>query len=33
VPILKQHLKGKLIHGQEWRAGSKKREDLIKDFR
>lgn len=33
VPILKQHLKGKLIGGQEWRAGSKKRDDLIADFR
>ncbi|GAB4822357.1 hypothetical protein N2152v2_009403 [Parachlorella kessleri] len=33
VPILKHYLKGKLIRGQEWRAGSKKREDLVKDFR
>lgn len=33
VPVLKAHLKGKLISGQEWRAGSKKRSELIKDYR
>ena len=33
VPILKAHLKGKWIGGQEWRAGNKKRSELISDYR
>lgn len=33
VPVLKAHLKGKLIGGQEWRAGNKKRSELITDYR
>jgi len=33
VPVLKKHLKGKLIYGTEWRMGNKKREDLIEDYR
>lgn len=33
VPVLKAHLKGKTVHGQEWRMGSKKREELIEDYR
>lgn len=33
VQLLKAHLKGKLIAGQEWKAGSKKREDLMFDYR
>jgi hypothetical protein len=33
VSLLKAHLKGKLIHGQEWRAGNKKRSELISDYR
>ena len=33
VPILKAHLKGKWICGQEWRAGNKKRSELISDYR
>ena len=33
VPILKAHLKGKWIGGEEWRAGCKKRSELISDYR
>ena len=33
VPILKAHLRGKWIGGQEWRAGNKKRSELISDYR
>ena len=33
VPVLKTHLRGKSIHGNEWKMGSKKREDLIEDYR
>ena len=33
VPVLKTHLKGKLIHGSDWKMGNKKREDLIEDYR
>ena len=33
VPILKAHLKGKWIGGWEWRAGNKKRSELISDYR
>ena len=33
VPVLKAHLKGKWIGGQEWRAGNKKRSELISDYR
>lgn len=33
VQLLKAHLKGKLIGGQEWKAGSKKKEDLMYDYR
>ena len=33
VPVLKAHLKGKWIGGQEWRAGYKKRSELISDYR
>lgn len=31
--MLKAHLKGKWICGQEWRAGNKKRSELISDYR
>lgn len=33
VPVLKTHLRGKSINGSEWKMGSKKREDLIEDYR
>jgi len=33
VQLLKAHLKGKVIGGQEWKAGNKKREDLMYDYR
>lgn len=33
VPLLKEHLRGKVIGGAEWRPGSKKRDDLVADFR
>lgn len=33
VPVLKTHLRGKSIHGTEWKMGNKKREDLIEDYR
>ncbi len=33
VPALKAHLKGKWVGGQEWRPGSKKRSELIDDYR
>ncbi len=33
VPLLKEHLRGKVIGGVEWRPGSKKRDDLVADFR
>lgn len=33
VPVLKSHLRGKRVHGQEWRMGTKKREELIEDYR
>ncbi|KAL4427717.1 hypothetical protein ABPG75_001806 [Micractinium tetrahymenae] len=33
VPLMKAALKDKLINGQRWRAGSKKREELIRDYR
>lgn len=33
IPVLKTHLRGKSIHGMEWKMGSKKREDLIEDYR
>ena len=33
VPMLKAHLKGKWIGSQEWRAGNKKRGELIGDYR
>ena len=33
VPVLKTHLRGKSIQGMEWKMGSKKREDLIEDYR
>lgn len=33
VSVLKAHLRGKLIRGIEWKMGSKKREDLIEDYR
>ena len=33
VQLLKAHLKGKVIGGQEWKAGSKKKEDLMFDYR
>ena len=33
VPLLKEHLRGKLLSGVPWRAGAKKREELIADFR
>ena len=33
VQLLKAHLKGKLIGGQEWKAGNKKKEDLMYDYR
>lgn len=33
VQLLKAHLRGKFIDGQEWRAGTKKKEDLMYDYR
>lgn len=33
VQLLKAHLKGKFINGQEWKAGTKKKEDLMYDYR
>ena len=33
VQLLKAHLKGKFIGGQEWKAGNKKKEDLTYDYR
>ena len=33
VPLLKAHLRGKVVRGEEWRPGSKKREALLQDFR
>ena len=33
VPVLKTHLRGKSVNGAEWKMGSKKREDLIEDYR
>ena len=33
VQLLKAHLKGKFINGQEWKAGNKKKEDFICDYR
>lgn len=33
VQLLKAHLKGKIIGGQEWKAGNKKKEDLMYDYR
>ena len=33
VPVLRTHLRGKSINGTEWKMGSKKREDLIEDYR
>ena len=33
VPVLKQHLRGKTVNGRAWRAGSKKREELLEDYR
>lgn len=33
VQLLKAHLKGKVIGGQEWKAGNKKKEDLMYDYR
>lgn len=33
VQLLKAHLRGKIIGGQEWRAGNKKKEDLMYDYR
>ena len=33
VQLLKAHLKGKFINGQEWKAGNKKKEDLMYDYR
>lgn len=33
VQLLKTHLKGKLIRGQEWKAGNKKKDDLVSDYR
>lgn len=33
VQLLKAHLRGKMIGGQEWRAGNKKKEDLMYDYR
>ena len=33
VQLLKAHLRGKIIRGQEWKAGSKKKEDLMCDYR
>ncbi|DBB08621.1 TPA: hypothetical protein ACH3X3_008748 [Trebouxia sp. C0006] len=33
VQLLKAHLKGKVVGGQEWKAGNKKREDLMYDYR
>ena len=33
VQLLKTHLRGKLIRGQEWKAGNKKKDDLVSDYR
>ena len=33
VPLLKVHLRGKLIGGCEWRQGTKKRDALVQDYR
>ena len=33
VQLLKAHLRGKIIGGQEWKAGNKKKEDLMYDYR
>ena len=33
VQLLKAHLRGKLIRGQEWKAGNKKKDDLVSDYR
>ena len=33
VQLLKTHLRGKLICGQEWKAGNKKKDDLVSDYR
>jgi len=33
VQLLKAHLKGKIIGGLEWKAGNKKKEDLVYDYR
>ncbi|KAL3131725.1 hypothetical protein ABBQ38_007446 [Trebouxia sp. C0009 RCD-2024] len=33
VQLLKAHLRGKMIGGQEWKAGNKKKEDLMYDYR
>lgn len=33
VQLLKAHLRGKVIGGQEWKAGNKKKEDLMYDYR
>lgn len=33
VALMKEALKDKVIGGQRWRLGSKKREDLVRDYR
>ena len=33
VDVLKQHLRGRVIRGAEWRAGNKKRAELVADCR
>lgn len=33
VQLLKTHLKGKVIKGAEWKAGVKKKDDLVADYR
>ena len=33
VPLLKEHLRGKTVGSSTWRAGAKKRDELLGDFR
>jgi hypothetical protein len=33
VALMKEVLRGRVVHGQRWRLGSKKREDLVRDYR
>jgi hypothetical protein len=33
IALMREVLKDKMIQGQRWRLGSKKREDVIRDYR